>query len=230
MYDFYFDKTLFPVAPSKLQIKISNQNKTINLINEGEINALKRPGLTEITFALLLPSVPYPFAKYRRDRFTPASKYIETINDFKTRTDKDGKLIPFQLIISRWLQNKELFSTNLTVSLQDYKINEDSKNGYDVNVDVTLKQYKYYATKIINFEADGTASIDEQRQGAPKITSYTVGEGDHLWAIAAKVYGVGERYVEIYEANKSMIDEANANNDLSKYTVHKGMVLNITHG
>ena len=29
MYDFYLDKILLPVAPSKLQIKIKNANKTI---------------------------------------------------------------------------------------------------------------------------------------------------------------------------------------------------------
>ena len=34
----YFDKCLFPVTPEKISIKINGNNKTVNLINEGEIN------------------------------------------------------------------------------------------------------------------------------------------------------------------------------------------------
>ena len=50
MYDVYLDKMLCPIAPDKLQLKISNKNKTLVLINEGEINILKKAGLTEISF------------------------------------------------------------------------------------------------------------------------------------------------------------------------------------
>ena len=41
-YDVYFDKCLFPVTPEKISIKINGNNKTVNLINEGEINILKK--------------------------------------------------------------------------------------------------------------------------------------------------------------------------------------------
>lgn len=42
-YEFYLDKCLLPVTPSKLQLKIDNANKTLTLMDEGEINILKRP-------------------------------------------------------------------------------------------------------------------------------------------------------------------------------------------
>ena len=47
-YDFYLDKCKLPIAPGKLQIKINNANDTVTLINEGEINLLKTPGLTDL--------------------------------------------------------------------------------------------------------------------------------------------------------------------------------------
>ena len=47
MYNVYLDTMLCPVAPDKLQLKIANKNKTLVLINEGEINILKKAGLTE---------------------------------------------------------------------------------------------------------------------------------------------------------------------------------------
>ena len=47
-YDFYLGNCLLPIAPEKLSLKINNANETITLINEGEINVLKRAGLTDI--------------------------------------------------------------------------------------------------------------------------------------------------------------------------------------
>ena len=52
-----------PVTPGALQLKIKNANKTLTLISGGEINVLKTPGLTDIEFEALLPSVQYPFAR-----------------------------------------------------------------------------------------------------------------------------------------------------------------------
>ncbi len=64
-YDFYLGKMLLPVPPEKLEIKINSNNKTYQMMNEGEINVLKSPGLTDIEFEVLLPNVKYPFAVYR---------------------------------------------------------------------------------------------------------------------------------------------------------------------
>ena len=41
MYELYIDGVLFPVTPGSLNIKINNKNKTITLINEGEVNLIK---------------------------------------------------------------------------------------------------------------------------------------------------------------------------------------------
>ena len=64
MYSFYLGGILFPIAPAKVDIKTKNQNKTLTLINEGEINLLKDAGLKEITFTVMIPGRKYPFAKY----------------------------------------------------------------------------------------------------------------------------------------------------------------------
>lgn len=63
MYQFCMDGVLLPVTPSSLTIKVANQNKTVTLINEGEINILKLPGLSKISFSALLPNQRYPFAQ-----------------------------------------------------------------------------------------------------------------------------------------------------------------------
>lgn len=58
MYSMYIEDVLFPVTPGKISYKIGNNNKTITLINEGEVNLIKTPGLTEITIdELILPGI-----------------------------------------------------------------------------------------------------------------------------------------------------------------------------
>lgn len=143
-YDFYMDSMLLPVAPSKLTITIDNKNKTMVLINDGEINVLKKAGLTDISFTALLPQVKYPFAVYK-GKFEKADAFLDKLEQLKVSQK------PFQFIVSRTFPSgKLLFDTNIKVSLESYKILEDVKNGFDVNVEVKLKQYKDYGTKTVN--------------------------------------------------------------------------------
>lgn len=74
----------FPVAPAKLSIKINNQNKTLTLINGGEVNLIKSPGLTDIAIdELLLPAVQkYPFAVYENG-FQNAKYYLKKLEKWK---------------------------------------------------------------------------------------------------------------------------------------------------
>ena len=127
-YSVYLDKILCPIAPSKLQLKIKNQNKTLILMNEGEVNILKTAGLTDISFDLLIPNVKYPFAKYDSG-FKRAKYFLDKFEKMKTSKK------PFQFIMVRQLPNgKGLFNTNIKVSMEDYQIKEDSKEGFDVTV------------------------------------------------------------------------------------------------
>ena len=50
-YTCYLDGVEWP-TPEKLTVKIKGQNETITLLNEGEINFLRVPGLTEIVVRL----------------------------------------------------------------------------------------------------------------------------------------------------------------------------------
>lgn len=202
-YDVYFDKVLLPIAPSKIKTKIKNKNKTIELINEGEVNMLKDAGLTEISFSLSLPNQKYPFAKYP-DGFKMASYYLDILEGYK----KNKK--PFQLIISRTLPTgKVLFYTNLKVSLEDYNIDDDVKEGFDIVVSINLLQYKDYGTKTVNITSSKPKATTTRPAGEGANNSgesYTIKSGDTLWGIAKKKLGSGTRHKEIYNANKSIIE------------------------
>lgn len=206
-YDFYLKKCLLPIAPPKLTVKINNANETVTLINEGEINILKKAELTDIEFECRIPQEKYPFAVYKSG-FKGADYFLDYFESLKTSKK------PFQFIVCRKRPTgKRLFDTNIKVSMEDYKITEDAKNGFDVLVKIKLKQWRDYGTKTVNISFNmekPKASVEPQREAttspAPAAAqTYTVVKGDCLWNIAKKFYGNGSKYSIIYNANTSVI-------------------------
>ena len=147
MYLFYLGNMMLPVTPEKLELKIANNNKTITLINDGEVNLLKRPGLTKVTFGALLPNIKYPFAVYSNG-FQPAEVYLNKLESLKVSQ------APFVFRVMRSREDAfSSFDTFLTVSLEEYTIAEDAeKYGRDVYVSITLLQYQGCVTKTITFQ------------------------------------------------------------------------------
>ncbi len=206
-YDVYLGSCLLPVTPQKIQTKISNKDRIVTLINEGEVSILKKAGLTGIEFECEIPQVAQPYAAYKSG-FVDAGYFFGVFEELKT-----GRK-PFQFIVCRRMPaGKELLNTNIKVSMEDYKITEDARNGFDFKVQVRLKQWRDYGTKTVDIkvsESKARASIGARREGssthaltAPR--SYTVREKDTLWGIARKFYGEGSKYTVIYSANRDTI-------------------------
>lgn len=209
-YTMYLGGVLMPITPSKVKVKINNQNETLTLINGEEINILKEPGLTDVSFDLLLPQVSYPFTNGGAQS---ADYYLSLFEWLKTAKQ------PFQFILNRSMPTgRRLFYTNLTVGMEDYQITDDAEEGFDITVTVSLKQYRHYGTKTVTIQPTPTpaetptATVEQpQRETsqAPQQTTYTVKSGDCLWNIAKKYLGDGSRYNEIYELNKDKITNPN---------------------
>lgn len=210
MYNFLLGDMQFPIAPPSMRLSVNGKNETVTLINEGEINILKKPGLSEIEFELLLPNKLYPFAVYPNG-FQPATFYLQRLE--KLIVEKT----PAQLIVNRFLPNGELtFDTDMFVSLESYNIEEDADDlGFDVRVTINLKQYKEYGTKKVVIQTPKTAnapakaSVEKSRSTVGKQTpnTYTFKQGDTLWGIAKKYLGDGSKASTLQTLNK--IDNPN---------------------
>ncbi len=206
------DDTIFPVAPKKIVTSYQNNNKVINLANGGDVNILKKAGLTAIEFELLLPHTKYPFAFYESS-FQNAEFYLNVLEELKNKESS------FNFTIIRYLgKDRKLHNTSLRVSLENFVIVEDAGDNSDVVVRVKLKEFVEFSVKACNIvivdTVDSVYGASEPVQGerlqenspAPKSDlSYTVVSGDCLWNIAKKFYGDGGKYTIIFNANLDKI-------------------------
>lgn len=209
-YEFYLGGIRFPVPPQKLKLKTKGQNETMTLINGNEINILNPPGLTEISFDVLLPWTEYPFAEYDGG-FEPPEYFLSTLDVIK----REQKPVQF-VVIRESPQGDSLFDTNMTVSLEDYTVAEDAKDGLDVTVSISLKNYIFVSTQKYEIQEtkekeEAEVLVEEERDAssAPEYETYTVKKGDSLWNIAKRYLGTGSRYPEIYNLNRDKIRDPN---------------------
>lgn len=214
----YINKVQFPITPGKLTQKINNQNKTINLIDEGEVNLIKAPGLADITIdELLLPVAQiYPFAKYRRVvsqgiyhrriEFQNADYYLGKLEAWKN----SKKPVCFKLVRVGVDGQKILKSTNLDVTIEDYEIIEDAERyGMDVAVKLSMKEYRYWGAKKLSINNSGkkkTAKKKKARKSKEPVKLYTVKKGDTLMKIAKKQLNDASLWRSIYALNKKTIE------------------------
>lgn len=195
-YSFYLDGVLLPVTPEEVQIKINGKNETMVLMDQGEVNLLKTPGLTEVSFDALFPNSRYPFAVYPQG-FRQADYYLSVLEQLKLKT------VPFQLVISREKGGAWLYGTSLKVSLENYTMKEEAgKYGTDVLVSLELKQYRDYGTKTCQISGSTAVIVPNRETYSTSVeTQYMVQEGDTLYEISKRCYGDGNRYKELQEAN-----------------------------
>jgi LysM repeat protein len=217
-YNFYIkdgsDVLTFPITPGELSIKVGSNNSVVTLIDEGDINILKSPSLTEISFDARFPMRKYPYSR-------EVSSFETYFNKFKELKEEKKS---FRFIVARTTPGgKRTWDTNMLVSLEDLELNESSDEGDDVIISFTLKQYKEYGVKTVKVTVDTSNSNKPSGSGQNQSTStaekprsddnrtkksqtYTVKSGDCLWNIAKKFYGDATKWKKIYEANKSIIE------------------------
>lgn len=217
-YEFYINGIKLPFAPPSMKITANGKNEVIDLLNGGEVNILHSRALTEVEFTARFPMRKYPYVT----TLLPFDTYWSTFRLFR-----DNKL-PCLFVVTRLTLNNLLgWNTCLLMAIEDLTINEDWENGDDVLVDFKLKQYKVYGTKTANISTaeDETLQVLQSASSAlnsdtssgtfedrvtKQITqsNYNVKSGDTLYNIAKQHFGDGSRWKEIYEANKTVIENA----------------------
>ena len=129
MYKFYFNQDVLPVTPGAITTTYKNQNKTITLINEGEVNIPKSPGLTEFSFKFMLPWCNYPFVNMNYPQMLTDA--IPTVRS---------------VIEGKWkLSNVENFFKNF--NLKNFIMGDDDKLGIFPSQNEWITKLSKYKTE-----------------------------------------------------------------------------------
>lgn len=209
MYYMYLGTMQIPIPPSSMRTKINNKNETIDLLGAGEVNILKNAGLTDISFKFLLPNSAYPFNQSLLMGFRRAAYYIDQLETLKT------SMQPFQFSCIRMKENGRMLNiTSTKVTLEEYSIDEDSNNGYDMYADISLKTYKDWGAKRIEVKTDsegktvGTVTQDRSTAGKIVATKAKVSPGQTLQQIVKRQLGNTNNLFAIAALNKIAVPAA----------------------
>ncbi len=162
--------------------------------------------MTEFSFEVLIPQVKYPFAEYEDGNFISASVFVDKLEKLMVEQK------PFIFRVERSLPSGvQFFGNNIQVTLDEYSIKEEAKEGFDLIVSIQLKQYKEFGSRRLETVKDekGNPALKEgtvretSKSGEPKNSpkSYTVVKGDCLWNIAKRYYGDGSKYPVLAKVN-----------------------------
>lgn len=190
---------LLPVTPAEIEMKTGNRNKAVYILNFGEMNLAKKPGLQEIRFTALLPGRRYSFVQ-TEDGFHEPEYFLNCFKEYKATAK------PVQLILFRRLADgTQLFCGNMDVLLEDYTVTEKGGEQGDFWVEMCWKEWK--TAKSIRYSVKGQnggnvlVEQGKERQAKTPAATYTVKKGDCLWNIAKKQLGDGAKYKEIAQKN-----------------------------
>lgn len=198
-YDIYINDELMPVAPPDITTERPSRNETIDLVNGGEFNLIRKPGLGEINMELRLPSEEYLFAH----DFKNQEHYLQLFE--KLKSDQDSRV--FSIMILRTGVDSDLYNSYLEyATLEDYTIEESTEEGTDQIVNLTIKQFIPLKDQELKFQEqeDGTvtAEVKNSPRGMQNVPDEIEAlENDSALLIAQKYFGDESKASEIAELN-----------------------------
>ena len=155
MYRLYLkqngEQLLLPVTPAEIETRTGNQNKTAYILDFGEMNLAKKPGLTEIRFTALLPGRAYSFVQ-TEGGFREPEYFLNRFKEYKASAK------PVQMILFRRLADgKQKFCGNTEVLLEEYTVTEKGGEQGDFWVEFFWKEWR--AAKSIRYSIQGNSMM-----------------------------------------------------------------------
>ncbi|RRJ62717.1 LysM peptidoglycan-binding domain-containing protein [Paenibacillus oralis] len=183
-----------PINPSEIKVSESGQGSSYDVAGLGQINVIKDRGLTEYSFSGLFPAQWYKFVT--TDDLLHPVEYIKMIEKWMTTKR------PIRFIFT-----SDTYDINTPASIESFTWKEVAGSGGDIEYDIQLKKYVFYAAQKITRETTNggsqvqkkTAKTRPNDKQQPK--TYTMVAGDSLWKVAQTKLGNGALWKEIQKLN-----------------------------
>lgn len=185
-----------PINPSSIEVSGSGQGNTYDVVGLGQINVIKDKQLAEYSFKGLFPAQWYPFVT--TDKLLHPVEYIKKVEKWWATKR------PIRFIFT-----SDTYDINTAASIESFTWREVAGGSGDIEYDLKLKQYRFYAARkiVTKTVSNGTQKKVQKKKAAArpnekqKPKTYRIKAGDSLWSIAKKQLGNGARWKEIQKLN-----------------------------
>lgn len=183
-----------PVNPEQISVKKSHGYEDVQVTQLGEYTIIGEAALREYSLASFFP----------RDYHHGYCEY-EDLPDPWATVEK----------IEKWMEQRKPVRLVITgtpieglVTIRSFQYSERAGNLGDVFFELELKEYKEVQFRQVETSGSGKAMVvkgDYRPDTKVPPAFYVVVPRDTLWKIAQRTLGNGDRWKEIYEANKAVI-------------------------
>ncbi|MDD3039758.1 phage baseplate protein [Bacteroides sp.] len=212
---FYFsgngEVITLPINPGVVKVERKGQNKEKEVLNLGEINILRTPGLRSLKISSYFPqaesilptnlnvySVLKSVALWKKERYDP-----EYYVSFFTKLQEEKK--PLKLVITD-------LDFSMMMAVERFTFTRKAGEHNDIYFELSLKEWVRYGATKVTVERDANGKITKVTKteltntdaelGIVTIPSkHEVSEGEKIWEIARRLTGDGTNYKGILSSN-----------------------------
>lgn len=179
-----------PWLPEKIEVDMGELRAAeYDILDQGPVDVPNGSNLGEITFQSTFPGTARKGLPFLRGILKKPDVYIKQMDQWK---EKGTEL---RIIVTGTRINHPVYLVKFAYSYA---------GGYgDVEYTLTVKTRR--EIKITTVKAAAKKN-QTKSSSASTTTSYTIKKGDTLWGIAVKHLGKGSRWKEIYNLNKTIIE------------------------
>jgi len=191
-------KLQIPVLPEEIKVSYSSGNSSVSVVDFGDIIIKQGRKAAQYSFSSIFPL--YPFSGSTK-KVSSSKTYVSQILKFI-----DDKSV-VKLVLAR--ANNKFLGITVNVIVDKFEYSESGEDPGVIEYSITFKEYRSVTVNQIKTNNKKTTKSSNKKRTSTKPTAktYKVKSGDCLYNIAKKELGNSNRWKEIYNLNKTVIEK-----------------------
>lgn len=190
-------KLQIPVLPEEIKISYNSGNSSVSVVEFGEIVIKQGRKAAQYSFSSIFPI--YPF-RGSTNKVSSPKTYISKIQKFID----DKSVVKFVLARA----NNKFVGLSVNVVIDKFDYSEKGDDPGTIEYSITFKEYRSVTVNQIKTNKKKATKTNNKKRTStkPKYKTYKVKSGDCLYNIAKRELGNSSRWKEIYNLNKTVIE------------------------